>query len=173
MVIRASHSVDTVFMALLLTGTIKDEAVHITDGFTIGISVDAFLHRSWFLMVLFSILFNLKWSSSTGKVISGEIIYVFPGRRFRSWIPKEPARKRQKKRWILQEHTGSRRNMKAVFRPENFWILSCAFRQEPVGNHWKEFRNFPAGILLPCSGGFRCIPAGTVPYSLTWVIKYE
>ena len=32
----------------------------------------------------------------------------------------------------------------------------------------KKSRNFPAGILLPCSGDFRCIPAGTVPYSLTW-----
>ena len=30
--------------------------------------------------------------------------------------------------------------------------------------------NFPAGILLPCSGDLRCIPAGTVPYSLTWEV---
>ena len=38
-------------------------------------------------------------------------------------ISKEPAGKRRKKRWILQEYTGSHRNMKAVFRPENFRIF--------------------------------------------------
>ena len=54
----------------------------------------------------------------------------------------------------------------AVFRPENFRIfsdafrsLSCAFRQELVANHREKSGNFPAGMLLPCSGDFRCIPA--------------
>ena len=92
-------------------------------------------------------------------------------------IPKEPAGKRRKKRWILQEYIGSHRNMEAVFQPENFRIFSGGFRpvsggkvQESDRNAPEKSRNFPVGILLPCSGDFRCIPAGTVPYSLTWAI---
>ena len=90
-------------------------------------------------------------------------------------IPKEPAGKRRKKRWILQEYARSHRNMEAVFRPENFGffpVVSDQFlagkHRKVIGIHRKKSRNFPAGILLPCSGDFRCIPAGTVPYSLTW-----
>ena len=49
--------------------------------------------------------------------------------------------------------------MEAVFRKENFWIFSGAFRQELVGN-------FPAGILLPCSDDFRCIRAGSWVFSI-------
>ena len=37
-----------------------------------------------------------------------------------------------------------------------------------IGMHRKKYRNFPVRILLPCFGDFRCIPAATVPYSLTW-----
>jgi hypothetical protein len=50
-------------------------------------------------------------------------------------------------RGILQENTGNRWNMEAVFRPEivrifsdGFLSTSCAFRQEPAGNHPKIFR---------------------------------
>jgi hypothetical protein len=57
---------------------------------------------------------------------------------------------------ILQESTGNRWNTEEVFRSENFRIFSgkflsnsCAFRQEPARNHWKESEKFPAGILLP------------------------
>ncbi len=46
--------------------------------------------------------------------------------------------------------------MEAVFLPEvvrifsgGFLSTSCAFRQEPAGNHRKKSENFPAGILLP------------------------
>ena len=90
-------------------------------------------------------------------------------------IPKEPAGKRRKKRWILQEYTGSHRNMEAVFRPENIRIFSGDIRpvsggkhRKVIGMHRKKSGNFPAGILLPCPGDFQCIPAGTVPYSLIW-----
>ena len=83
-----------------------------------------------------------------------------------------------KKRWILQEYTGSHRNMEAVFRAGKFRIFSGDFRPVPGGKHRKvigmyrkKSGNFPAGILLPCSGDFRCIPAGTVPYSLIWVTE--
>ena len=71
-------------------------------------------------------------------------------------IPKEPAGKRRKKRWILQEHTGSHWIMETVFRPENFWIfsgafrsLSCAFPPETGRKSPEKNRNFLAGILLP------------------------
>jgi hypothetical protein len=57
---------------------------------------------------------------------------------------------------ILQENTRNRWNMEAVFRPEivriffgGFLSNSCAFRQEPAGNHQKKSENFPVGILLP------------------------
>jgi hypothetical protein len=60
--------------------------------------------------------------------------------------------------------------VEAVFRPEIYWIfsggflsISCAFRQEPVGNHRKKSEKFPVGILLPRSSDFRCFPAGTGP----------
>ena len=89
-------------------------------------------------------------------------------------IPKELAAKRRKKRWILQEYTGSHWNMEAVFRSENFRIFSDDFRpvsggkaQESDRNAPEKSGNFPARILLPCSDDFRCIPAGAVPYSLT------
>ena len=65
----------------------------------------------------------------------------------KSKIPKEPAGKRWKKPKILHEYTGSHRNMEAVFQPENF-------RPVPGGMHRKKSRNFPTGILLPCSGAF-------------------
>jgi hypothetical protein len=57
---------------------------------------------------------------------------------------------------ILQENTENRWNMEAVFRseiarifPGGFLSTSCAFRQEPTGNHRKKSENFPVGILLP------------------------
>ena len=94
-------------------------------------------------------------------------------------IPKEPAGKRLKKRWILHEYTGSHRNMEAVFQPENFRIFSGDFRAVPDGKHRKmigmrrkKSGNFPAWILLSCSDDLWCIPAGTVPYSLTWVYLF-
>ena len=48
------------------------------------------------------------------------------------------------------------RIMEAVFRPENFWIfsgafrsLSCAFPPETGRKSPEKIRNFAAGILLP------------------------
>jgi hypothetical protein len=80
----------------------------------------------------------------------------------------------------LQENTGNRWNMEAMFRPEIVWIFfggflptSCAFRQEPARNHRKKSENFLTGILLPCSSNFRRFPAGTDPYFLTWVRTIE
>ena len=53
-----------------------------------------------------------------------------------------------------------------------FPVISHQFlagkHRKVIGMHRKKSRNFQAGILLPCSDDFRCIPAGTVPYSLTW-----
>ena len=64
------------------------------------------------------------------------------------------------------------RNIETGLWPENFWIFSGAFRPLSARNRsevtGKEFRKIsgqnPAFM-------FRCIPAGTVPYSLTWVIN--
>ena len=61
-------------------------------------------------------------------------------------IQKEPAGKRRKKRWILQEYTGSHRNMEAVFRPENFRIFSDNFRPVPGGKAQESDRNAPEKI---------------------------
>ncbi len=59
-------------------------------------------------------------------------------------------------RGILQENTGNRWNMEAVFRPgivrifsSRFLSTSSDFRQEPAENHRKKTGQFPAGILLP------------------------
>jgi hypothetical protein len=48
---------------------------------------------------------------------------------------------------ILQENTGNRWNMEAVFRPKiirifsgGFLSTSCAFQQEPAENHRKKIR---------------------------------
>jgi hypothetical protein len=48
---------------------------------------------------------------------------------------------------ILQENTGNRWNMEAVFRPEIVWIFSggflstsCAFRPEIIGKNPKNFQ---------------------------------
>jgi hypothetical protein len=76
--------------------------------------------------------------------------------------------------WIPQDPAGRK---EAVLRPEICWIfsgrfqlISCAFLQEPVRKHRKEFENFPVGILLPLSSDFRCFPAGTGPYFSAWVV---
>ena len=61
-------------------------------------------------------------------------------------IPKEPAGKRRKERWILQEYTGSHRNMEAVFRPENFRIFSGDFRPVSGGKAQESDRNVPEKI---------------------------
>ena len=50
-----------------------------------------------------------------------------------------------------------------------FQSLSCTCRQKLVGNHRKKSGNFPAGILLPCSGDFRCIPAGSSVFSISFL----
>ena len=95
--------------------------------------------------------------------------------------------------WFRQEYTGSHRNMEAVFWQENSQSFSGDFRPVPCGkvqegdrNAPEKSRNFPVGILLPCSGGFQCIPAGSsvffhlfpagsfgtwLPESSTWVQK--
>jgi hypothetical protein len=78
-------------------------------------------------------------------------------------------------REILQENTGNRWNMKAVFRLEivrifsgEFLSTSCAFRKEPAGNHWKKSENFPAGILLPQNHRNFPEPAVSGPGCSTW-----
>jgi hypothetical protein len=77
---------------------------------------------------------------------------------------------------ILQESTGNFWTMEAVFHPENFRIFfgkflstSCAFRQEPVGNHWKKSDKFLAGILLPQNYRNYPQPAFSGPDCSTWV----
>ena len=74
---------------------------------------------------------------------------------FDGQIPKEPAGKRWKKCWILQEYTGSHRNMEAAFQPENFRTFSGDLRPVPggkhrkvIGMHRKKSGNFAVGILL-------------------------
>ena len=72
-----------------------------------------------------------------------------------------------------QEYTGSHRNMEAVFWPENFLIYSGEFRSVP-GRKAQESDRKSSEKIRKISGRntasmFRCIPAGTVPYSLTWV----
>ena len=49
---------------------------------------------------------------------------------------------------------------------DHFPVLS---RQELVGNHRKKSGNFPAGILLPCSDDFRCIPAVFIVFSASFL----
>ncbi len=63
-------------------------------------------------------------------------------------IPRNPAGKMWESHRILQEKTGNRWNMEAVFRPElvrffsgGFLSTSCAFRQETIGKNPKNFRS--------------------------------
>jgi hypothetical protein len=77
---------------------------------------------------------------------------------------------------ILQENTGNRWNVEAVFRPEivqifsgGFLSTSCTFRQEPPGNHRKKSEKFPAGILLPQNHRNYPEPVVSKPECLTWV----
>jgi len=70
---------------------------------------------------------------------------------------------------FLQENTGNRWNMKAVFRPEiveifsgGFLPTSSAFRQEPARNHRKKIRKLSGrntasikSLELPGTGRFR------------------
>ena len=102
----------------------------------------------------------------------------FPGRRFRWPDPEEACRKETEK------NAGSCRNTLEVIRtwrqyssrkilgffPVIFDQFLAGKHRKVIGMHRKKSGNFPAGILLPCSGDFCCIPAGSVPYSLTWVL---
>ena len=49
---------------------------------------------------------------------------------------------------------------------DHFPVLS---RQKLVGNNRKKSGNFPAGTLLPCSDDFRCIPAGSSVFSVSFL----
>ena len=75
--------------------------------------------------------------------------------------------------WFQQEYTGRHRNIEAGFRQEN---LRNFFRWFPTGSwrkavrmHLKKFRNSPGGILLPCSGIFWYIPAGSSVFSVSFL----
>ena len=50
-----------------------------------------------------------------------------------------------------------------------FRSLSCAFPPETGRKSPENIRNFPAGILLPCSDDFRCIPAGSSVFSVSFL----
>jgi hypothetical protein len=93
-----------------------------------------------------------------------------PGRRLRPLDPAGSCRKEAGTSPDPAEKPRKSPEVEAVFRPEIYWIfsgeflsISCAFRQEPVGNHRKKSDKFPVGILLPRSSDFRCFPAGTSP----------
>ncbi len=96
--------------------------------------------------------------------------HLSPGRRLR---PLDPAGSCRKEAETSPDPAGKPRKspeVEAVFRPEICWIfsggflsISCAFRQEPAGNHRKKSEKFPVEILLPRSSDFRCFPAGTGP----------
>jgi hypothetical protein len=93
-------------------------------------------------------------------------------------IPRDPTGKMRESHRILQENTGNRWNMEAVFRPEivrifsgGFLSNSCAFRQEPAGNHQKKSENFPAGILLPQNHRNYLEPVVSGPACSTWEIS--
>jgi hypothetical protein len=43
--------------------------------------------------------------------------------------------------------------------------------QETIETGRKKSEDFPVGILLPGSIDFRCFPAATGPYFLTWETK--
>ena len=111
--------------------------------------------------------------------------YLFPKKKTLSNLNKCLFSMKRDKRRVSNIFPGQRvrdgsgRNTpeyEAVFRPENFRIFSyafrslfCAFRQELVVNHREKFGNFPAGMLLPCSGDFRCIPAGSSVFSISFL----
>jgi hypothetical protein len=46
-----------------------------------------------------------------------------------------------------------------IFRLPFTQVKKCG--PVPAGTHRKKSRQFPAGILLPCSSDFRCFPAGS------------
>jgi hypothetical protein len=84
-------------------------------------------------------------------------------------IPQDPAGKTREIHRILQEYTGHRWNMEAVFWAGNCldffrWIPanSYTFQQEPVGNNRKKTRKIPVRNTaatnspeLPGTGRFR------------------
>ena len=76
-------------------------------------------------------------------------------------IPKEPAGKRRRKHWILQEHTGSHRIMEAVFQPENSGFFPVISDQFLAGKHRSD-RNAPEKIQKfsgrNTASMIRCLP---------------
>jgi hypothetical protein len=74
---------------------------------------------------------------------------------------------------ILQENTGNRWNMEAVFRPGIVWIFSGGFLCFPAGTGQKSSEKFPAGILLPQNHRNYPEPAVSGSGCSTWVAKCE
>ncbi len=99
----------------------------------------------------------------------------------KSWMIESPATQdKDSGHRILQENTGNRWNIEAVFWLEIFRIFSggflptsCAFQQEPVGNHRQKSRKFPTGILLPQNYPNYSEPAVSWPDCSTWVVLFS
>ena len=103
-----------------------------------------YLLKTEFTSKLYNLVLALDHFHRKGHV--RPICKKLPGRRFRLLDPEGTCRKETEK---TLDPARIHRKMEAVFQPENFWIffgafrlLSCAFRQEPVGNHRKKFRKF-------------------------------
>jgi hypothetical protein len=54
------------------------------------------------------------------------------------------------------------------FFPGHFRAFPAGKNGKLVGSHRKKSEDFPVGILLPASIDYRCFPAETGPYFLTW-----
>ena len=55
------------------------------------------------------------------------------------------------------------------FFPVIFDQFLAGKHRKVIGMYRKKSRNFPAGILLPCSDDFRCIPAGSSVFSVSFL----
>ena len=81
---------------------------------------------------------------------------------------------------ILQEDIGNNRNRKQYSDRKSIGFFPMNSNHNPVissGNRWgiygKKPELFPAGILLPNSSDFQCLPAGSARTVFTWGSRYQ
>ena len=87
---------------------------------------------------------------------------TYPGQRIRNGS----GRNTSEVTGTWKQYSGRKTSRFFPVHPDHFPVLSL---QKLVRNHRKKSGNFPAGILFPCSDDFRCIPAGSSVFSVSFL----
>ena len=109
-----------------------------------------------------NIFFNQNSIIEKKILFQKNVLEIFPGQRIRDGS----GRNTPEVIGTWKQYSGRKMSGFSPVHLDHFLVL---YRQELVGNHRKKSGNFPAGILLPCFDDFRCIPAGSSVFSISFL----